>query len=186
MKTFLQRNRLWSGQVQHFLLLFGANFGSFQANSSPPPSLRLSLVSLNRNFNDVVCIDHMHLGHVTIFHVMYFVSRISAAQDIHSFSLNESILALDTCWISKIWAPWSVHAYKAFQRDHFLDIQSEYVRSVSGGSFFVSHNSGRRSLAQRQASQAYCRHLRMVRSLSRASYVHQQPNPNGVIFKVYW
>lgn len=39
-------------------------------SETAPPNRRMYLASLNREFNDVICIDHKCLDTVTIFHMM--------------------------------------------------------------------------------------------------------------------
>ncbi len=79
-RTLLQRIHLWNEQVQHYLSKVVGECSSCRTTSTPPPNRRVSISSLNKSFNDIVCIDHLFLGSVTVFHVMDFLHAIQPAK----------------------------------------------------------------------------------------------------------
>lgn len=97
MLTLLTRNNLWSPAVQHYLDQIISNFLSCKASATPPPDRRVSLSSLSRELNDVVCIDHMHLENMTLFHAMETATIYSAAHVVQSTNLEEAFLGFESC-----------------------------------------------------------------------------------------
>ena len=57
-KTLLERNNLWNEQSQLYVSYLIEECNSCKAVSPPHPNRRVSLSSLNRDFNDIVCLDH--------------------------------------------------------------------------------------------------------------------------------
>lgn len=70
MIILLQRTKLWNKQAQNYLSSVVSHCPDFKASSTPPPNGRVSLASLNRDFNDSICMDYMFLDKVTVFHMM--------------------------------------------------------------------------------------------------------------------
>lgn len=108
------RNKLWSNEVQRYLSHIVSTCTSCKASSTPPPNRRVSLMSLKRQLNEVVCIDHMHLDSVTLFHAMDSAMRLSYAHVVSSAGLSEAVVAFESCWLQQFWPPSAVHADDAF------------------------------------------------------------------------
>lgn len=126
MKTLLVRNHLCNPQVRRYLTTDVSNCLSFKASATPPPNRRLSLPTLNREFNDVVCVDHMHMGSSSLTHAMDVPTRLSAAQVVESTSLDAAILALESIWLSLFWPPQAIHGDGAFQQSAFRNFLEKY------------------------------------------------------------
>lgn len=125
-RTLLLRNRLWTNQVQHYLVQVFSSCTSCKASAAPPPNRRVSLTSLNRQLNEVVCVDHFHLDNVTLFHVMDTATRLSAAHVVKSTKLEEAVLAFEACWLSQFWTPMAVHGDAAFSKGAFRSMLQHY------------------------------------------------------------
>lgn len=126
MRTLLIRNNLWNDQVQHYLASVVTSCTSCKASSTPPPNRRVSLSSLNRQINEVVCVDHFHLDSVTLLHAMDTATRYSAAFVVESTSLHEAVLGFESCWLSPFWPTTAVHVDSAFWKGSFLDMLKLY------------------------------------------------------------
>lgn len=77
MRTLLERNKLWSLESQKYLAELIASCPDCNASSTPPPNRRVSISSMNREFNEVVCIDHAFFGSVIVLHAMDVATRYS-------------------------------------------------------------------------------------------------------------
>ena len=128
-KLLLQRNKLWDEQCnsylshiletcQHCLII------------TPPSGMRpVSLRTMSRGFNDVVCVDHMDLAKATLFHVMDAVSRYSSGCVVDTPNMEPAIDAFDSTWISQFWSPGAVVADKAFQNSEFTEyLQAQHIK----------------------------------------------------------
>lgn len=74
-QTILVRHSLWNENVQSYLVKTISEFVSCKSSSKPPPNGLVSF--LNRNLNEVVCIDQFFLDTVTILHIMDVSPRLS-------------------------------------------------------------------------------------------------------------
>ena len=101
MRTLLVRNKLWNEHVQKYLTTIVTECSDCSKSSTPPPNRRVSLSSLDRNFNDVVCLDHFYLDEMVIFHAMDTASRFSAGHVVSSTSLEEAVYAFEISWLSQ-------------------------------------------------------------------------------------
>lgn len=91
----LERSGVWSDDVDLYLLSEIRRFNACLTSARPKPSLKVSLASLHRHFNDVVCVDHFFLDGTRIFHAMDSKSRYSAGQICDDLSLAFSISAFE-------------------------------------------------------------------------------------------
>ena len=133
MRTLLMRNGLWTNQVQHYLVHVVSSCTSCKASATPPPNRQVSLASLNRQLNEVVCVDHFHLDDVTLFHCMDTATRFSAAYVVDSTALDEAVIGFETCWLSQFWPPDAIHADSAFCKGEFAEMLKIYdikIRAV--------------------------------------------------------
>ena len=61
-QILLERNNMWNSEVRKYL--------SRSKTYEPKQTRKVSVSSLNRYFNDLVCIDHFHLGDQRICHII--------------------------------------------------------------------------------------------------------------------
>lgn len=78
-RTLLKRNEIWNEQCQLYLSQMTTECSHCKSTSSPPPNRRVSLSSLNREFNDTFCLVHFFLDSITMLNCMDVASRYSAA-----------------------------------------------------------------------------------------------------------
>lgn len=102
-RLLLQRNDLWSSDVNRYLYEIIAKCPGCRATSLPQPSPKVSLRSLNRTFNQCVCVDHMFLANYRILHIMDTKTRFSAGMICNDMSLETSAYAVAACWLTKFW-----------------------------------------------------------------------------------
>lgn len=96
-----------------------------KATSAPVQSRKVSISSINRLFNDVVCIDHFFLDQVCVFHVMDSVSRYSACHISDSTSIDVSILSFEASWMSQFWPPTDIQGDNSFNKTRFIQFLRE-------------------------------------------------------------
>lgn len=90
-RTLLERNDMWSKEVEKYLSRTVETCHGCRATSLPKPSRKVSLTSLHHHFNDVVCIDHFHLDGLRIFHIMDAWSRYSAGHVVKDATIKSAI-----------------------------------------------------------------------------------------------
>lgn len=98
MRTLFQRNKLWSAQVQAYLTEIFNECNNFLASSTTQPNRTFSITTLDRDFNNFVCVDHFFLDEIILFHVMDTVSRYSAASVVQFTGLSEAMCAFKPIW----------------------------------------------------------------------------------------
>ena len=118
-KILLQRNSLWSNEVQKYLSNTLEHCPKCVATSEPLTTRKVSLSSLNREFNSVVCIDHLHLDDNRVFHIMDASSRYSAGDVVDTTAMKQAIASFESLWISPFWTPKTVLYDQAFENGEF-------------------------------------------------------------------
>ena len=118
-KLLLERNGLWNDAVASYLKELVNGCTACRSTSVPHPSRKVSISSLSKNFNEVLCIDHLYLDESLVMHCMDLVSRYSSAHVVTSTNLKEAIIAFEASWVSQFWYPDSIRADKAFQVGEF-------------------------------------------------------------------
>ena len=93
---------------------------------TPPTNRCVSLSSLNREFNEIVCIDHFFLENATVFHAMDVATRFSAGIVVESTSMETVILNLELIWFSNFWPPSYIQADGPFQNAMFKSLLDQY------------------------------------------------------------
>lgn len=79
MGSIIYLNGIWNESVEGVLADTVGKYTSCRTAALPQPSIKVSIKSLYRNFNDVVCIDHFYVYEVALFHVMDGFARFSAS-----------------------------------------------------------------------------------------------------------
>lgn len=67
----------------------------------------------------MLCLDHIYLGSVRLFHAMEHSTRFSAAYLFQDASMDQAVIGFQSCWISQFWLPSTVRADKAFMVGSF-------------------------------------------------------------------
>lgn len=114
MKTPLQRNNILAEAVQNQLQKTVSVFLNSRATAKPQPSHKMSLSSLKRIFNGVVCVDHFFLDGKPLLHLMDATPIFSTALIVPNASLVYAALAMETVWLGKFWPPNTILGDGAF------------------------------------------------------------------------
>lgn len=93
---------------------------------SPTGSRKVSLRSMSRGFNGIVCIDHFSPDNKDVLHMMDSQTRYSLGSLTKSTSMSDAILMLDSLWLSEFWPPDFVQGDKAFDNSGFKDYLAVY------------------------------------------------------------
>ena len=118
-KTLLERNKLWNPAVHKYLSTTVERCPSCNVTAEPKQERQVSLSTLNRSLNDVVCIDHLFLGNCSVIHIMDTATRYSVGQVVPDTSMTAAVLAFEAGWISQFWAPSNVVFDRAFENEEF-------------------------------------------------------------------
>jgi len=125
-KILLERNSIWDESVEKYLVQIMESCISCRTTALPKPSRKVSLSSMSRQFNDVVCVDHFFLDNLCIFHAMDAITRYSAGSCVPDTSMVHSILSFETLWISQFWIPSAILFDRAFKNTQFDDWMKNY------------------------------------------------------------
>lgn len=111
---FLQRHFMWNEDVANYIYKYFGQCTSCCATSPPQTSRKLSISSVSKGLNDVVCLDHIYFGILRLFLAMNHSTRLSVAYLIQDASMDQAVVSFKTCWTSPSWLPCSIPADKAF------------------------------------------------------------------------
>lgn len=100
-KTLLERNQLWNVDAQKYLATVLEKCSSCATTHEPKASRKVSLSTLNREFNEIVCIDYLHLRGNTVFHMLDSVSRYSIGDVVDTTAMTEAISVFELQWNSQ-------------------------------------------------------------------------------------
>ena len=98
-QTLLQRKNMWSLEVEKYLNRIISSCTDCAETYGPKKARKVSMSSVNRSFNKVVCIDHFHLGHLRICHIMDATTRYSAGAVLNDTGMEAAIGVLESHWI---------------------------------------------------------------------------------------
>lgn len=131
MRKLLTRNRIWNCAIwnsttQHFLAIKLKNCKDCIASSTPAPSRKVSVATLNRNLellklNEVAAVDHVYLDDIKLIHFIDTVTRLSACIPCSSLSksISEENFAFKTVLLNQFRSPQHIHGDQAFLIEEF-------------------------------------------------------------------
>lgn len=125
-KTLLERNNIWNADVHKYLSSVIEICANCQKTCLPQPARKVSLSSMSRVFNDVVCVDHLFLDEVPVFHATDSVTRYSVGCVVPDTKISHAVKAFDSLWISQFWNPVKVLFDPAFNVDEFKNFLTQY------------------------------------------------------------
>lgn len=67
---------------------------------SPVVRYNVSVSSLSKNFNEVLCDDHLYLEEILLVHCMDLIRQYSSAFVDNSTDFREAVIAPEACWVS--------------------------------------------------------------------------------------
>lgn len=114
-KLLLERNGLWNNVIAAYLTEVVNGCTACRSTSVPQPSRKVSISSLSKNFNEILCVDHLYLEDILLVHFIDLVTRYSGSYAVTSTNLEEAVTPFEACWLSPFCYPDSIRADKAFQ-----------------------------------------------------------------------
>lgn len=106
----------------------------FRASDPPKPSRKVPISPRSRQYNDIVCVDHLHVEQIRLLNVMDSVEVFCASLTVESASLEHAILRFESCWISIFWIPGSIQVDKSFSEIKFheyIDTRGIFFRLLT-------------------------------------------------------
>lgn len=119
MKLLLERNKIWNAEVKKYPSQVLDSCPDCLTTSQAQSTRKVSLSSLSRNFNDVLCVDHYHLDGNRIFHIMDSVARYSVGDVVQEMNMSTAIPIFESLWVSAFWEPKVVLYGSAFDNSEF-------------------------------------------------------------------
>ena len=119
MRILLQRNNLWADNTKNILLSIIENCPHCIITKAPTGLRPVSLSRINSRFNESVCVDHIFLDGIIIFHVMDKATRYSVAAIVESTKISEAIIVFDTTWVNQYWSLGTLFGDQAFNTEAF-------------------------------------------------------------------
>lgn len=120
MRTLLERYGYWLEDASKYITDQVERCRSWAVCANPKPSRKVSLASLNRQFYDLLCIDHLFLDGIRVFHAMDAHTRCSAGLECP----NPSLVAV-THYLKQYGSARSgrgaVHGYQAFNLEEITN-----------------------------------------------------------------
>lgn len=118
-KTLLERNNLFTDECAKYLTTVLDQCNSCIRTSEPKPARKVSLSSISRTFNDTVCVDHLFLDSMPVFHIMDSTSRYSVGAVVESTGMEHAVEVFESLWLSPFWNPHVVLCDQAFNNEIF-------------------------------------------------------------------
>jgi len=125
-KVLLERNGIWDDAVMKYLSQILEKCESCSTTALPKKSPKVSLSSMTRGFNEVVCVDHMYLEDHCVFHMMDSVTRYSSGSVVESTGMMDSIEAFESTWLNEFWMPKALTFDPAFKNKMFEKFAEKY------------------------------------------------------------
>lgn len=120
-RILLERNKLWCDEAKKYLCSVLENCPSCETTAKPSTARKVSLSSMSRDFNCVVCVDHFFLDAHCVFHLMDSVARYSAGDVVSDVSMKTAIPVIESQWISPFWTPKAILFDPAFDNEPFRE-----------------------------------------------------------------
>lgn len=125
-KLLLERKSMWNSDVKKYLATMLESCASCIAVKQPKSERSVSLSAMPRDFNQVVCIDHLFLDMFIVFHIMDSGSRYSVGTTVADTKMATALLAFEAHWITAFWCPETILYDPAFHNSEFED----YVKAL--------------------------------------------------------
>ena len=118
-QILLDRNGLWNADVRKYLSTVLYTCSSCTVVQEPKGRRPVSLSSMSRDFNQLVCVDHLFVDSHKVFYCMDSVTRYSAGCVVTDTTMQASISTFDLHWITPFWIPQTVLFDQAFNNTEF-------------------------------------------------------------------
>lgn len=89
--------KLWTADIDKYLSALVYKFRAFRATVHLQPTCKLSIASLRRLFNDVVCKNQLFIANHHIAHLIGVLTQLSAGTIADEISLTSAVCLLPSC-----------------------------------------------------------------------------------------
>ena len=125
LQLLLERNELRNGSVASYVHQLIESCSACHSSAPPQPNRKVSISSLSRAFNEIVCVDHFYLDAIRLMHCMDLGSRLSTVHVVHTATISEAVIGFEACWVPHFGYPESIHGDKAFDASNFKSYMKE-------------------------------------------------------------
>lgn len=118
-KILLERNDMWDESVSQYVKETLEKCEVCRTTALPKSSTNVSISSMSKGVNEVVCIDHMYLENLCVFHYMDSKSRFSVGAVVDSTSMIDAVESFESTWMNQFWIPTVLVFDPAFKTELF-------------------------------------------------------------------
>lgn len=118
-RLLFERKNLWYDMVANCVAWLVKSCAACCLTVPLQLSRKVSISSLSRSFNEVICIYHVNLESICDLHGMHLATRYSAAQIACSTSIDQVVFGFESAVISQFWIPKDAEADSGFSRATF-------------------------------------------------------------------
>lgn len=115
----MERSGLWNAAAESYVNTVTSNCTSFNSTAPPQPERKVSVSTLSPEFNDKVCVDHLFLENMRVFHCMDARTRYSTAHVDNSPTLHDAEMEFETSRIAQSWMLVNFQADNPFSAGFF-------------------------------------------------------------------
>lgn len=119
-KLLLERNGLWNASIQDYISSIMRSCRGCKATAPAEPPRKVSISSMSKGLNDVICVDHFCLDDMCFVHIMDFSTRFSMAALTYRTAMSGAVRAFETLWVLNVWYPDTVRGDTAFSTAEFI------------------------------------------------------------------
>lgn len=132
MKLLLTRNKFWNEDVERYLNETVEKSPEIRPTCWPQSTRKVSLSSLSRSFDGLVCIGHFYMAHLCLLHITDSVMRYSSCAIDCSVCMPDAVLAFESCWLRKFWPRTAVLGDPTFSNGKFFQyLSSLFIEAKS-------------------------------------------------------
>lgn len=117
----LIKNQFWNDAIERYLIKIVEKCTGCRHTSLLQNTCKVSLSSLSRSFNKVVCIDHFCLNQICVFPVMKSTMLYSSRQIVLGSALPDALMAIESFLLGQFWPPLAVLGDSAFSHTEFFE-----------------------------------------------------------------
>lgn len=110
---------MWNEHVEKYLESVLLNFTSCRTTGKPRETGKVSLSSIIRSSNEVVCVDHIYLENHYVIHITDSALRYYTGAIVEDRFINKAITAFEAYWITPFWNPSTVVFDRPFENIAF-------------------------------------------------------------------
>lgn len=114
-KLLLERNGFWNKTIASYLAKIVNRCTACRSTSVSQPNRKVSVSSLSKTFNEILYVDHLHLGEIVLVQTKDLITRYSTVYAATSRNLKEAVVGFEAARVSYFQYPDSVRGERAFR-----------------------------------------------------------------------